>query len=94
MTKLFVEDVRKAPDKHWYIVRSYSEFTKYIKNNGVPEFISFDHDLGSGKSGLDCVKWLIENCYRINDFDCHSANPIGKEIKTASKYPRRFSLIE
>ena len=31
--------------KKWVIVRSYNEFVKYIKKNGLPKFISFDHDL-------------------------------------------------
>ena len=29
----------------WVIVRSYDTFVKYIEKNGVPELISFDHDL-------------------------------------------------
>ncbi len=29
----------------WVIVRSYNEFTKHIRKHGIPETISFDHDL-------------------------------------------------
>lgn len=29
----------------WVIVRSYGEFVKWINNNGLPKFISFDFDL-------------------------------------------------
>lgn len=32
-------------DKHWNIVRSYDEFVSYIEKNGMPDAISFDHDL-------------------------------------------------
>lgn len=45
MTKLFLDDMRPAP-MGWTLVRSYTEFVDHITNIGVPEVISFDHDLG------------------------------------------------
>lgn len=30
----------------WVIVTNYKQFTKYIRINGLPDMISFDHDLG------------------------------------------------
>jgi hypothetical protein len=59
--KLFLDDVRSPkdaigliPDKHnkfywendWDVVKDYNEFVLYIETNGVPKFVSFDHDLG------------------------------------------------
>jgi hypothetical protein len=57
------------------LVKSYEEFIRYISDNGLPSFISFDHDLsyeddGSNqssensneKTGYDCAKWLINYC--------------------------------
>jgi spore coat polysaccharide biosynthesis protein SpsF (cytidylyltransferase family) len=29
----------------WKTVRNYDEFVSYITKNGLPDFISFDHDL-------------------------------------------------
>lgn len=46
MIKLFLDDVRNPPDDTWVVVRSYDEFVNYIEKEGVPDFISFDHDLG------------------------------------------------
>lgn len=46
MRKLFLDDTRNAPDFTWDVVRSYSQFVAYIKLYGVPDVISFDHDLG------------------------------------------------
>ena len=59
----------------------------------LPTHISFDHDLGgvdddgnelepgSAKTGLDCLKWLIDLCldlgYSLPDCSVHSANPVG-----------------
>lgn len=53
---LFLDDIRtpldcfymKNPDlydRKWDIVRNYDEFVNYILTEGVPDFISFDHDL-------------------------------------------------
>ena len=59
--KLFLDDVRipkdaigLVPDKYnqfyfsndWEIVTNYDDFVEYIELNGVPKFVSFDHDLG------------------------------------------------
>jgi hypothetical protein len=30
----------------WDIVTNYDDFVEYIELNGVPKFVSFDHDLG------------------------------------------------
>lgn len=60
MKKLFLDDIRIPKDaiglvnpnlnrfyfeSDWVVVRSYDEFINYIKSNGVPDFVSFDHDL-------------------------------------------------
>ena len=59
--KLFLDDIRIPKDainliptnfnrfyweNDWDIVRNYDEFVLHIEMNGVPEFVSFDHDLG------------------------------------------------
>jgi predicted glycosyltransferase len=87
MIKLFLDDIREAPDKTWDVVRSYHEFIGYILVYGVPDIISFDHDLefksrGSTTSqytGYDCAKYLVDNNLEIKEFIVHSANLIGKE---------------
>ena len=51
--KLFLDDERlpkhvtwvSLPEGPWVIVRNYNEFVDYIDGNGVPSFVSFDHDL-------------------------------------------------
>jgi hypothetical protein len=58
MKKLFLDDIRDVRDAcyyvpnprvywegDWDIVRNYDEFVHYIETNGLPELISFDHDL-------------------------------------------------
>lgn len=91
---LFLDDVRDPihafgytnfgpfVTKEWEIVRNYDEFVNYIKTNGLPYFIAFDHDLmddnysiGSfwddpekmkEKTGFDCAKFLVEYCMENN----------------------------
>lgn len=109
MTKrlLFLDDIRYPIEAYrytkqdiflrrdWHIVRNYEQFVNRIREKGLPEMISFDHDLADEhywkqdtsefveKTGYDCAKWLIEYCMD-NDVDlpkfyCHSMNPVGKE---------------
>ena len=54
---LFLDDIREPKDafeytkqtmfvdKDWHVVRNYNEFVQWIESNGMPSFISFDHDL-------------------------------------------------
>ena len=80
-TYLFLDDLRPVPEG--YIgVRNYKEFVKYIEEDELPHFISFDHDLGGGKTGYDCAKWLVEYCLErwlpLPEFSVHSQNPVGR----------------
>lgn len=82
MQRLFLDDLRTTPEG-FFRVFNFSEFVNYITKNGVPEVISFDHDLGEEKTGYDCAKFLVNYCLdndipHIN-FIVHSQNPIGKE---------------
>ncbi len=92
--KLFLDDIRSVSmvypnlkDKDFIIVRDYFSFVETIKNKGLPDYISFDNDLGLDKDGniaLDgyaCAKWLVyesgNNIANLN-FYVHSANPVAK----------------
>jgi hypothetical protein len=51
---IFLDDERIPSDVtwiildkiEWTIIRNYYDFVKIIEKNGLPEIISFDHDLG------------------------------------------------
>ena len=101
MMKMFLDDERWPPRKGWWqkvlswikiypewiIVRSYDEACLKVTELGCPSFISFDHDLGPGQSGLNFVKWLVtidlEHPYFFIredfQFQVHSANPVGRQ---------------
>jgi hypothetical protein len=48
---LFLDDVRVPMNigdiQFWTIARSYSEFVKVITERGLPDLVSFDHDLAA-----------------------------------------------
>ncbi|MEH0152991.1 cyclic-phosphate processing receiver domain-containing protein [Limibacter armeniacum] len=93
MKKLFLDDIRtinmvydKSMESEFDIVRTYSDFVDYIKTNGLPDFISFDNDLGldnKGEVALDgyaAAKWLVyESELDLTNlkFKVHSANPVA-----------------
>ena len=95
MKKLFLDDIRtpdmvydKTVATDFVVVRNYAEFVNYIKQNGIPEFISFDNDLGLDKNGevapdgYAAVKWLVYESgldLRYLEFKVHSANPVAAE---------------
>ena len=86
MVNLFLDDIRNPPnDREWTVVRSYEEAVNHVITNGVPHFISFDHDLGHNvPTGHDFSKWLVDmhldgryTFPKDFDFNVHSANPPG-----------------
>ena len=76
------------PSRDYIAFKTVNESIDFMKKNGCPIFISFDHDLGDNEpTGYDLCKWLIEYDMDNNgsfipsnfDFQVHSKNPIGKK---------------
>ena len=91
---LFIFDEIEPCGIYW--VKTQSEFENYIKENGLPDLISFDNDLGIGNGeGYDCAKWLVNYCLDNNvglpQWFVHSANPVAKE--NISKLFENFEKI-
>ena len=90
---LFIDDFRMPKDafaymklpqyitKEWIVVRNFYAFITIIQNKGIPDSISFDHDLSDShyntelnipydqyteKTGYHCAKWLIDYCIDNN----------------------------
>ncbi|ASU00453.1 hypothetical protein [Aeromonas phage AS-zj] len=96
---IFIDDIRNPsdvgwvhydPDIQWTIVRTYSDFKDEIRTNGIPKYISFDHDLadydedGIEYTGLSCAKYLVDIAQYDNKelpeyIYYHTQNPIGKD---------------
>lgn len=99
--KLFLDDERQPnqvtwvnihiDNRPWVVVKSYEEFVAHIEANGLPDFVSFDHDLAFGhyhgdftgeKTGLDAAKWMTQYCethkLKFPWFAVHSMSSVGR----------------
>ncbi len=93
MKRLFLDDIRtvdliynKSIESEFDVVRNYKDFVSYIQKNGLPDFISFDNDLGLDENGeiapdgYAAAKWLVyESRMDLKNlkFKVHSANPVA-----------------
>ncbi|GAA4314650.1 hypothetical protein GCM10023115_28130 [Pontixanthobacter gangjinensis] len=64
-------------------LKDYHKFRNWIMQNGLPDGICFDHDLGEDTpTGHDCAKWLVNYCLdnKVSPpvWSSQSANPVGK----------------
>ncbi|MBF5007276.1 YqiA/YcfP family alpha/beta fold hydrolase [Diaphorobacter caeni] len=84
--KMFLDDERMPPgdESQWRICRSSNDAMQAMLQQGVPDFISFDHDLGGDDTAMIFVKWLIDKDLDSLgfipaefSFEIHSQNPIG-----------------
>jgi hypothetical protein len=111
---MFIDDERTPDDvfwidrdvydnKEWVICRNSHEVNVCIKHNGMPSFISFDHDLGENEdTGYDIAKSLVDldmdNKAKFSPefgYVVHSKNPIGSSnIKNyLDDYLKKFIYI-
>ena len=70
--KLFLDDIRNPKTDGWYIVRNFEDFVNFINKNGLPDEISFDHDLGD-----DIARENVEN-----GMSKKKARELKKEVKS------------
>ena len=82
--KLFIDDERFPLDTRSVVVRSSKEAIDYVKLQGVPRHIDFDHDLGGEDTSMVFIKWFIEMLLdgdiKLPDsftYAVHSQNPVG-----------------
>jgi len=80
---LYLDDSRFPKSSgNWRIARSVDEAIQMISEFGLPDQISFDHDLGENqKTGYDFAKWIVWNELDTRGIfiNVHSANPIGRD---------------
>lgn len=86
---LFIDDERFPVNEDWVIVRTSEDAIDCVLEHGMPNFISFDHDLGGDDTSMNFLCWMADAlCDGViqfpSDFDyaVHSQNPVGaKNIK-------------
>lgn len=96
--KMWLDDTRPMPDGYDFWAKTGEEAIHALKVFCVDK-ISFDHDLGDGKTGYD-VACYIELLAAIGNFypmpwEIHSANPVGRRrinqaMKNAEKFWKKY----
>ena len=83
--KLFIDDERDPPNDgtEWVVVRNSKHACHWVAYYGLPDFISFDHDLGGDDTSMKFLQWLANDCLEDGreftfGYYVHSQNPIGK----------------
>jgi hypothetical protein len=83
---LFIDDLRDPANKTDVIARSSSEAIAIVSALGMPDHISFDHDLSGDDTSIIFINWLtnqlIDKKLSFPDdftFSVHSQNPVGVE---------------
>jgi len=99
--RLFIDDERNPIDvkwgtigerqlyreDEWLIARNWAEVLELIVSLGMPNMISFDHDLGNNQpTGYDIAKRIVDLIMNAQyELDpefrvlVHSKNPVGAE---------------
>lgn len=79
----FPHTVYPGGTREFEICRTILEAQNIVRERGMPEFISFDHDLGGDDTAIVFLKWLAYEYWDgkspIPDYRIHSANPIGQK---------------
>jgi len=89
--KLFLDDLRtldmiypNANPKDWVIVRNFHQFVNYIQKYGLPDYISFDHDLG-----IEHTKYYFNNGGHASPPD-----PLKADFKEKTGYDAAKWLVD
>jgi hypothetical protein len=84
MYKLFIDDERFPLRNDWKIARTSNAAIRIVYENGMPQEISFDHDLGGDDTVMQFLKWLanymLDHSWKFPrnfTYSVHSQNPVG-----------------
>lgn len=90
--RIYFDDKREKPYDMWdaSVIRDYKTMIWTLEHfwDEITE-ISFDHDLGTVKTGYDVLKWIEEKVkvdgWKVDfNMKIHSANPVGRKNMEAA----------
>ena len=60
---LFLDDLRNPSDVHedamgWVVLRTSVDAINFVREHGMPEVMSLDHDLGGDDTAMQFLKWM------------------------------------
>jgi hypothetical protein len=81
--KLYLDDIRNPPNSDYVVARSSEEAIIICKAQGMPDFMSLDHDLGGEDTTMVFLHRLVQEVWNGTDdppqYQIHSANPVGSK---------------
>lgn len=86
----------RHPPKGFIPARSSSEAIRLTQENGLPSFISFDHDLGNQDDAMKYINWISNEFYSstVPEYQIHSANMEGaKNIHSKMESWKKSQLL-
>lgn len=79
--RIILDDHRPLPEDGPYnCVRSYSECIFLLRNFHTIRYISLDYDLDEEETGLDVLKYMVENGNEVQHLNIHSTHSYGVPI--------------
>jgi hypothetical protein len=97
--KIFIDDVRECPNG-WVLCTTAEQAINLLFTDGSSVTdISFDHDLGEGKTGYDVACFIEMQVFhgqlqQVPKWKVHSANQVGRRnIEQAMKRAERIQAI-
>lgn len=80
--RVWLDDERPMPSGFDVHVKTAKALLALLYR-GTVNFVSFDHDLGTGPTGYDAAKEIERAAFKGTikppEFDVHSANPVGAQ---------------
>lgn len=74
------EKARLYKDLEWQVERDYDHFVRWIEDNGMPDTVSFDHDLAEEHYEIVCA--------------CGSSEDFPEEFEIETGYDCALYLVE
>ena len=81
--RIWLDDIRPMPEDFDWWCKTAEDCIRLVAEGDVT-LISFDHDLGNGKTGYDVAKFIEEMAGTDStsnpiSWQIHSANPVGRD---------------
>lgn len=85
--RIYLDDERSPKSNRFLVVRTYEGFCLALSCATKITEVSFDHDLGAEKTGMDCLRYMVEEDMKRNGtlfstdliWNAHTANPCGRD---------------
>ena len=76
--RIILDDWRPLPENGPYnCVRTYTDCIFLLRNFHTISYISLDYDLDDKETGLDVLRYMLENGNDVKHINIHSTHSIG-----------------